>query len=102
MCEESACNAGDTGSVPGLGRLPGEGFLSGDSQGQRSLVGCNPWGHKESDTAAQLTHTLIMCVCEGEAAGLGTSGWESKRKTTGCRQAKVVSKRALSGESFLV
>ena len=76
--------------------------MSGDSQGQRSLVGCNPWGHKESDTAAQLTHTLIMCVCEGEAAGLGTSGWESKRKTTGCRQAKVVSKRALSGESFLV
>ena len=25
MCEESACNAGDLGSVPGLGRLPGEG-----------------------------------------------------------------------------
>ena len=25
---------------------------------QRNLVGCNPWGHKESDTADQLsTHT---------------------------------------------
>ena len=25
-------------------------FLPGDSQGQRSLVGYTPWGHKESDT----------------------------------------------------
>ena len=24
-CKESACNAGDPGSVPGLGRSPGEG-----------------------------------------------------------------------------
>ena len=25
-------------------------FLSGESQGQRSLAGYSPWGHKESDT----------------------------------------------------
>ena len=25
-------------------------FLPGKSRGQRSLVGCSPWGHKESDT----------------------------------------------------
>ena len=25
-------------------------FLPGDSHGQRSLVGCSPWVHKESDT----------------------------------------------------
>jgi len=24
-------------------------FLPGKSHGQRSLAGCNPWGHKESD-----------------------------------------------------
>ena len=24
-------------------------FLPGESRGQRSLVGCSPWGHKESD-----------------------------------------------------
>ena len=24
-CKESACNAGDVGSIPGLGRSPGEG-----------------------------------------------------------------------------
>ena len=25
-------------------------FLPGESHGQRSLAGYNPWGHKESDT----------------------------------------------------
>ena len=24
-------------------------FLPGESHGQRSLAGCSPWGHKESD-----------------------------------------------------
>ena len=28
---------------------------SGDSEGQRSLVCCSPWGRKESDTIEQLT-----------------------------------------------
>ena len=32
-------------------------FLLGESRGQRSLVGCSPWGHKESDTTEWLTHT---------------------------------------------
>ena len=47
--KESACNAGDLGLVPGLGRFPGEGndnplqlFLPGESHGQRSLAGYNP------------------------------------------------------------
>ena len=49
-------NAGDVGSIPGLGRSPGGGngnptpvFLPGESHGQRSLVGYSPRGHKESD-----------------------------------------------------
>ena len=25
-------------------------LLPGESHGQRSLVACSPWGHKESDT----------------------------------------------------
>ena len=25
-------------------------------------MGYSPWGHKESDTAEQLTHTYICCV----------------------------------------
>ena len=30
-------------------------FLSGESHEQRSLVGCDPWGHKESDTTELLS-----------------------------------------------
>ena len=52
----SAHNAGDLGSIPGSGRfpwrrkwLPTPVFLPGEFQGQRSLVGCSPWGHKEFD-----------------------------------------------------
>ena len=47
VSKESACNAGDTGSIPGSGRSPGEG--NGDplqSHGQRSLAGYTPWGPK--------------------------------------------------------
>ena len=47
----------DVGSVPGLGRVPGEeglathcSILPGESHRQRSLAGYGPQGHKESDT----------------------------------------------------
>ena len=55
--KESACNVGDLGSIPGLGRSPGEenGNLLQYSclenpHGQKSLVGYSPWGCKELDT----------------------------------------------------
>ena len=35
-------------------------FLLGKSCGQRSLVGCSPWGHKESDTTEQLSTVLNL------------------------------------------
>ena len=51
--KESACSAGDPGSIPGLGRFPGEGTgnLLQDSclenpHGQRRLAGYSPWDHK--------------------------------------------------------
>ena len=53
--KESACNAGDLGLIPRLGRSLEEGmatipvFLPGDLHGQRSLVGYSPWGRRESD-----------------------------------------------------
>ena len=53
--KESACNAGDLGLIPRLGRSLEEGmatipvFLPGDPHGQRSLVGYSPWGLRESD-----------------------------------------------------
>ena len=61
--KESTCNAGDTGSVPGSGRFPGEGngnllqySCLGESHGQRSLVAYSPWGHKESDMTEATYH----------------------------------------------
>ena len=48
--KELPANAGDSrdvGSIPGSGRSPGV-FLPGESNGQRSLAGYIPWGHKES------------------------------------------------------
>ena len=55
--KESACNAEDLGSVPGLGRSPGgeHGYplqysCLENPHGQRSLAGYSPWGCKESDT----------------------------------------------------
>ena len=58
---ESACNAGDLGTVPGLGRSPGGGHgnplqYSGleNPHGQRSLVDYSPWGCKELDMTEQL------------------------------------------------
>ena len=50
--KEPACNAGDVGLIPGLGRSPEEGkgsptlvFWPGECHGLYS-----PWGHKELDT----------------------------------------------------
>ena len=58
--EKLSANAGDireVSSIPGLGRLPGEGndnplqySCLDKSHGQRSLVGYSPQGHKELDT----------------------------------------------------
>ena len=54
--KESACNAGDPGSIPEWGRPPWRRewpstpvFLPREFHGQRSLVGYSPWGCKESD-----------------------------------------------------
>ena len=52
MVKNPTANAGDTGWIPGSGRLPGEvnQFLPGKSHGQRSLEGCSLQDHKELDT----------------------------------------------------
>ena len=54
MVKNPLAKARDMGLIPGSGKSPGGGnsnlFLPGKSNGQRSLVGYSPWGHKESDT----------------------------------------------------
>ena len=63
----SACNMGHPGLNPGSGRSPGEGNgkptpvpLPGKPHGQRSLVGCSPWRHKEADVTERL-HFHFLC-----------------------------------------
>ena len=64
--KEPACNAGDLGSIPELGRSPGGGHGNPpqyscleNPQGQRSLVGYNPWSHKESDVTECLSPASV-------------------------------------------
>ena len=54
--KESACNVGDLGLIPGLGRIPWRRawqptpvFLPGESHGQRSLEGYSYVVEKELD-----------------------------------------------------
>ena len=60
--KESACNVGDLGSIPGLGRSPGEEnrlptpvFWPGEYHGLYS-----PWVHKESDMTER--HSLLQIL----------------------------------------
>ena len=62
----SAYNVGDPGSIPGLGRSPGE--ENGNplqysclkkSHGWRNLVGYSLWGPRELDTTERL-HSLTL------------------------------------------
>ena len=66
----SARDPRDAGLIPGSGRSPGIGhdnpvLLPGKFHEQRSLVGCSPWGSKESDMTEHVnthTHTALkMC-----------------------------------------
>ena len=65
--KESTCNAGHLGSIPGLGRSPGEGHgkplqysCLKNPHGQRSLTGYSPWGCKESDITEWLSTAAHM------------------------------------------
>ena len=68
--EEPARRAGDTGdagSIPESGRSPGGGHGNPlryscleNPHGQRSLVGCSPWGHEELDTTEATYHARIQ------------------------------------------
>ena len=62
--KESACNAGDFGSIHGLGRSAGEengnplqySCLENSLHRGAWWAGYTPWGRKESDTTEQLSH----------------------------------------------
>ena len=57
--KKSACNAGDSGSIPGSGRPTGEGKgFPLQYSGLENFMDYSPWGHKESDTTEQLSLSL--------------------------------------------
>ena len=66
---ESACNVGNLGSVPGLGRFPGGGcgnpfqysFLE-NPHGQRSLANYSPWGRRVGHNGKTKHGTLIAAL----------------------------------------
>ena len=56
--KESACNAGDPGSIPASGRSSPV-FLPGEPHRQRNLAGYSPLGRKELDTTEQPALLLL-------------------------------------------
>ena len=55
-------------------------LLPGKSHGWRSLVGCSPWGRKESDTTERLHfHFSLSCIGEGNGNLLQHSCLENLR-----------------------
>ena len=55
-------------------------LLPGKSHGRRSLVGCSPWGRKESDTNERLHfHFSLSCIGEGNGNPLQCSCLENPR-----------------------
>ena len=68
---ESTCNAGDLGSIPGLGRSPGEG--KGYPLQYSGLENYSPWDSKESDT----TERLSLSVSLLRSVDRVSSAWKS-------------------------
>ena len=55
-------------------------LLPGKSQKQRSLVGCSPWDHEESDMTERLHfHFSLSCIGEGNGNPLQCSCLENPR-----------------------
>ena len=64
--KESSCDAGDLGSIHGLGRSPGGGHGNSlkyscleNPHGQRNLMVYSPWGRKELDMTERLSSSKL-------------------------------------------
>ena len=84
-------------------------FFPGKSHGRRSLVGCSPWGHLESDTTERLYfHFSLPCIGEGNVNPLQCSCLENPRDrgawwaaVHGVAQSRTQLKRLSSSSSSL-
>ena len=84
-------------------------LLPGKSHGQRSLVGCSPWGRWGSDTTEQLHfHFSLSCIGEGNGNPLQCSWLENPRDggawwaaVYGVAQSRTRLKRLSSSSSVM-
>ena len=82
-------------------------LLPGKSHGWRSLVGCSPWGHEESDVTERLHfHFSLSCIGEGNGNPLQCSCLENPRDgrawwaaISGVAQSRIRLKRLSSSSS---
>ena len=59
--KESTCNVGDLGSIPGLGRSPGEGKgYPLQYSGLKNSMDYSPWNCKKPDTTERLSLHFIL------------------------------------------
>ena len=75
-------------------------LLPGKSHGRRSLVGCSPWGLKESDTTERLHfHFSFLCIGEGNGNLLQCSCLENPRDGVAQSRTRLkwLSSRSSSG-----
>ena len=84
-------------------------LLPGKSHGWRSLLGCSPWGRKESDMTERLPfHFSLSCIGEGNGNPLWCSCLENPRDrgawwaaVYGIAQGRTRLKRLSSSSSIL-
>ena len=79
--KESACNVGDMGLIPGLGRPSGEGngyplwYSCLENPVDRGAWWA-PWGCKEVDTTEGLSLSQCIYVCQVTQAALKIQVWD--------------------------
>ena len=70
--KESTCNVGDLGSIPGLGRSPGEGKgYPLQYPGMENSMRCIVHGVSESRTRLSDFHLTSLCYVPGTVPGTG-------------------------------
>ena len=85
--KQSACNAGDAGLIPGLGRSPGEGH--GNPLQYSGLENSMNWGacrstvHRVAKSQTQLKR-LSTHACWGEGHGARIWGWLQEMRVVPC------------------
>ena len=88
---------------------PHSSTLAWKIHGQRNLVGCSPWGHKELDTTEQLHFDFsLSCIGEGNGTPLQYSCLENPRDggawwaaIYGVTQSQTPLKQLSSSNAFL-